>query len=368
MLRYLQIKKMLIDLVSMMEPGQKLPDRTSLCKTLDTTRTTLDKAIRELVAQDFLTSRKGSGTYVSGALDGRMDDIENWGVIVPNITESVYSRLVKGIGNVAQEYGSNVILCNSENDPQKQEQIVRRLLASGVAGFIVVPVITSDPVHNYQMYSSLTSSNVPFIFCNRTIEGISAPMVTSNDFYGGYIATKYLINKGYRNIAFLSRHRYRTSLDRVHGYMAALSENNIPINRRLIMIPAASGQKIDTYEAFKELLTEEDGVVDSVFCFNDDIAEKAIQAITDLGKKVSDDIGVIGYDNTEICNNHVPRLSSVAYKTEEIGEKAGSLLYELCHGKPQASQFEYYLFQPEIVERESCMGCKEQQSAKTASV
>ncbi len=68
MLRYLEIKKQLQDLIAVTTPGEKLADRVTLCRRFDTTRTTLDKAIRELVREGMLTSRKGSGTYVASSL------------------------------------------------------------------------------------------------------------------------------------------------------------------------------------------------------------------------------------------------------------------------------------------------------------
>ena len=357
MLRYLEIKNELLNMTSSMEPGQKLPDRVVLCKMLDTSRTTLDKAIRELMDQGFLSSKKGSGTYVVGALDGAVDNAENWCVIIPNIMESIYSGLVKGISNIAQSRNANLILCNSDNDSGRQEQNIRRLLVSGVAGFIIVPVIANNPIENYQLYSNLIKSDVPFIFCNRSVDGVSAPVVTSNDFYGGYIATKHLISKGYRHIAFIAKYKYRTSMDRCQGYITALLENNIPINRRLIIVPAEGGQKLDCCREMERLLDDREEV-DAVFCFNDDVAINVIKAINGHGKKVSDDIGVIGYDNSASCDTQTPKLTSISYKNEEIGEKAANLLCDLCDNKPLSSEFEYYLFQPEIVERESCLGLR----------
>lgn len=358
MLRYLEIKNELINMTLSMNPGQKLPDRTALCKMLDTSRTTLDKAIRELVNQGVLSSRKGSGTYAVGALDGAVDNAENWCVIIPNIMDSIYSGLVKGISNVAQLHNANIILCNSDNDSGKQEQNIRRLLVSGVAGFIIVPVIANNPIENYQLYSNLIKSDVPFIFCNRSVDGVSAPVVTSNDFYGGYIATKHLISKGYRHIAFVTKYRYRTSMDRCQGYITALLENDITINRRLIVVPAEGGRQLDCGREMERLLDDENETVDAVFCFNDDVAINVCKAIKGRGKRISDEIGVIGYDNSASCETQSPRLTSVSYKNEEIGEKAASLLYDLCDNKPRSSEFEYYLFQPEIVERESCQGLK----------
>lgn len=358
MLRYLEIKNQLLEIIATMSPGERLTDRITLCKKLDTTRTTLDKAINELIQQGILTSQKGSGTFVVGTLEGSVPDSENWCVIVPNIIDPIYGGLVSGIETVAQQHNTNLILCNSDNDSAKQEKYIRRLLISGVAGFIIVPVITDDPVENYRLYSNLVGSNIPFIFCNRNVEGVSAPIVTSNDFYGGYIATKHLIKNGYRKIAYVARQKYRTSMDRCQGYMTALLENGIDINRRLIIFPTVGTQSpFDYRQEVKALLSS--GEADAVFCFNDSIAIQISNVIKSMGMTVSEDIGIIGYDNIDACKSHSPALSSVSYKIEEIGKKAADVLLHLCNAQKEPSGFEYYLFQPEVIPRESCKGKKE---------
>ena len=127
-----------------------------------------------------------------------------------------------------------------------------------------------------------------------------------------------------------------------------LMEEGIPINRRLIRFEP------DIAQATRELLHGEDAL-DAVFCFNDQVAEECCQTILKHGLSISDDIGIIGYDNTDICNRLPVSLSSVSYKNYEIGEKAAELLWGILNEKPLLD-FEYYLFQPGIVERESCKG------------
>lgn len=354
MLRYLEIKKQLQDIIAATSPGEKLQDRVTLCRMLDTTRTTLDKAIRELVTEGMLTSRRGSGTFVGNNL--KVEDAQeiSWCVIVPNITESIYNTLVSAIESVAQQKNINVILCSSDNDFQRQERFIRRLSKSGVAGFIIVPVITDDPSENHRLYNNLVVSEIPFIFCNRPVEGISAPTVTSNDFYGGYIATKHLIAQGYHKIAYISTKRYVNAIDRCKGYMSALLENGLEINRRLIRMPWGNGATLNYYDETKRLLETED--VDAVFCFSDTGAVHVGAAITDAGLTISDDIGLICYNDTEVARFYSPSLTSISYKTQEIGKKAAEVLYQRCTNPKGLQEFNFYLFLPEVVERESCKG------------
>ena len=133
MRRYLEIKDELIKMIAEMKPGQPLPSRPHLCDKLETTRTTLDRAMQELEKEGVVYSKTGSGTYVIGILKGKVDKVENCGVIVPSISEEIYSLLARGIENIACHRGANIILCNSDNDPEKQKCYIKRLLLARVS-------------------------------------------------------------------------------------------------------------------------------------------------------------------------------------------------------------------------------------------
>jgi DNA-binding LacI/PurR family transcriptional regulator len=356
MLRYQEIKLRLKEEIAKMNANDKLPARPNLCTLLDTTRTTLDKAINELIEEGLLTAKNGSGTYVSAMqISNGIKQIGHWGVIVPNIMDAIYPGFVRSIENVAQGYDISVTLCNSDNDVEKQEQYIKRLILTGVSGFIIVPVITNNLKENYRLYSQLLDANIPFVFCNRSIDGIDVPVVTSNNFYGGYIATKHLINRGYQNIGFISRKNYRTSIERCQGYLSALMEAGITIDRENVIMQC--NENTDYHVGYTEMtqMLNSDKKLDAVFCFNDFLVRGVYQAIKDKGLQVSKDIGIIGYDNEDFCEATVPMITSISYKNMEIGEKAAELLWKMVNNQP-IPEFSYYLYQPEIVIRDSCKG------------
>lgn len=356
MKRYLEIKEALITIIADMEPGKSLPSRSNLCEKLETTRTTLDRAIRELEKEGVVYSKKGSGTYAIGILKGKVEEVENWGVIVPNISEETYSLLVRGVENVACRSEVNIILCNSDNNAEKQKHYIERLLLSRVSGFIIVPVVSYNVAISDVLYSALLKSNIPFVLCNRTIEGIHAPSVRSNDFYGGYIATKHLISKGYRSIAYIAQNIYSVSNERCQGYISALMECGYGIDRRMVILPQEESLE-GVYRSMEHLLQQEKKP-DAVFCFNDKVAIEVCRAVKDSGLKVSEDIGIIGYDNNIQASVNQPPLTSVAFKSQEIGEKAAEVLSKLIDKEKLNSNFNVYLYQPTIIERESCLGKK----------
>jgi DNA-binding LacI/PurR family transcriptional regulator len=356
MLRYKEIKNILAMEIAKMNINDKMPSRSDLCKKLDTAKATLDKAINELMAEGVLYARGGSGTYVAGGNEELPIHNGNWGVIVPDVMESFYAELVRGVENVAQSHGINVIICNSDSDFEKQEQYIKRLKHSGISGFIIVPVLSPDKQDNDRLYSLLTQLKIPFVFSNRNAEGINAPVVACNSFYGSYIATKHLLEKGYRNIAYIAYQKFRTSIDRYQGYISALMEYEIEINQKIIAIEDRSHSHTYGYEAMKNILALGQSV-DAVFCFNDKVARAVYQAIAEAGLRISDDIGVIGYDNTDICEKCAPAITSVTLNNLAVGIKAAEVLYKLTN-KEDLSDFYFYLIKPNIVVRESCLGLK----------
>lgn len=358
MLRYLEIKERLRKEIAVMQPDQRLPSRPQLCRRLDTTRTTLDKAIRELVEEGLLTSQNGSGTYVTELDKEHLSARGNWGVIVPNIMESIYPSMVRGIENIAQKNEFTITLCNSDNSVKKQERYVQQLIRSGAAGIIIVPVITDDPRKIYALYEQLYKVQMPLVFCNRNVPKIDVPFVTSNSFYGGYLATKHLVGRGYQHIAYISRENYCTSMERCQGYLAALVEAGLEIDRHIIVLHGKENCSNEEagYMEMNRLLAV-DSAIDAVFCFNDYVARGVITAVREHGLRVSEDIGIIGYDNEIFCEIMEPPMTSVSYHNMEIGQKAGELLCDMIQ-KKEMPEFKYYLYEPEVVERRSCLGPK----------
>ena len=350
-IRYQEIKAIILNEIQGMMPDTRLDSRPDLCKRLETTRTTLDRAIAELVGEGFLYSQNGSGTYVNHPKRRETTlNTERWGVIVPSVTENIYSEILSGVEVVASGQNINVLLSNSDGDMDRQKRCIQRM-KDCVTGMIIVPAICKTAHEGYQLFKQLEDAKIPFVFCNRGLEGVEAPVVTSNDFYGGYIATRHLIEKGYKKIAYLSKIRYETSLQRCHGYITALMEAGIEIDRKLIVLQEKGRKNLPGYDSMKRFFALDRGL-DAVFCFNDLLIPGVLQAAQEQNMRIPQDMGIIGYDNSPICEAQRPKITSVSYQSRQIGAKAAEILMKLISGQYH-SDFDLYLFQPEIVERES---------------
>lgn len=363
MYKYQQIKQMILNDIGRLRPNERILSRPAMCRKFGFARTTVDMAINELIQEGVLYTKNGSGTYVSEDYRTGMarmyDGISSWGVILPDLVSDIYPRFIRGIEDFAQQHHINLVICNTDNIVAKQNDYIARLCESGAVGLIIIPAI-SDRQDN-RGFELLKERHIKYVLCNRPVDPYSdVPIVCSNDFYGGYIATKHLLEKGYRRIAYIARERYKASIDRYCGYFAALDEKGIGIDRKKVFLEplSESGNTNEgCYQFIKSLLSSKHPP-DSFFCFNDRIATQAYRAVREASLKISDDIGVIGYDDTQICEVIGPSLTSVQFMGYEMGKQAAKILHHIMNGG-QMTGTNVFIYQPKLMIRDSCTGREE---------
>ena len=354
MSKYDKLKETLSADLRFMQPNARVPSRHSLCLKYKLSRATVDKALKELIDEGVLYAIQGSGTFVAQrAEEATNGGVISWGVVVPNIMDDICPVFLRGIEDFAQKLSINIVICNTDNDSEKEEEYLRRLAESGVRGIIIIPTII--PSGNLAAYKLLEQRNISYVFCNRSIDGMEhIPFIASNDFYGGYCATKHLIENGYRRIGFVSRYHYRTSMNRFYGYTAALLEAGLGIDRSIVAAELRNFQQTGVKDFVSRMLSLQ-SPPDAFFCHNDGVAVQLCNELTACGKRVPEDFGIIGYDNTNVCETLDPKLSSVAFKNYEMGAKAADILYDLTRGR-RFDGIRTYIFQPELVIRGSSSG------------
>ena len=351
MSKYQRLKEKLLQEIALKAANEKMPSRPSVCTKYDLSRATVDKAFTELIDEGWLYAVKGGGTYVSPQAPVLAEqEAMTWGVVVPDIAEDICPEFVRGIEDFADNKGISVILCNSDNEAEKEKSYLCRLQKAGARGLIIIPAISTQV--NREVYEDLLASNIRIVFCIRNFpEIVGCPVVMVNDFYGGYIATKHLLEEGYQDVAFLSRYIYQTSINRFLGYSAALMESGHIIN------PQYALTHIDDYstEVLKERLEKmlnSETPPDAFFCHNDTIAVEVSKILKQLGKKVPEEIGIIGYDDIRDSETNNPKLSTISFGSYEMGRKAAHLLYDSIV-KPQVEVSCLDVCLPKLIVRKS---------------
>lgn len=355
-LRYQEIKQALLELASQSRPHSKLPSRKELCERYLVTRTTVDRAVNELMSEGYLYSLNGSGTYVADhATNGLALAHEgvNMAVLLPNIMEDTYPGILRGIEDVMQVSGVNVSICNTDNDFEKQISYIQRLVRSHVDGIIIIPATSEAGNGSDHLRELLVNISIPVVFCNRSIPGVQKPLVTCNDFYGGYIATRHLLEKGYRKIAFLCSHPYTTTDKRYQGFQAALWDADLETDPSLIQFEFSRPCMETGQIGMEKLLAR--AIPDAVFAFDDQIASGAMKTMEKHGLQCGVDIGLIGYDNTPICDMLHPTLTSVSYGEYENGRLAAEMLLKMILNPSYEAPLLTTTY-PKLHVRESCPG------------
>ena len=334
MFSYQQIKERLLHDIRRMPSDSKLLSRPELSKKYLVSRTTIDRAISELIGEGLLYARDGSGTYVAKAVEAPKslnDFFTSWGVILPDIRHDTYPGILRGIEDVANANGINIVICNSDNEERKQADYIIKLIASRVSGIIIVPALIprTDP----EIFFHLEHAGIPLVFCNRAIEGVDAPKVFSNNFYGAYKITRHLLSNGYKRIGFITRTWYSIAFERFQGYLSALAEAGVQSNEKLYTFTADADGCIDETVAARTLINAKDPV-DAIFCFNDSIAWNVFWELDKAGKRIGKDFGLVGYDNTHICDQCPIKLTSMDFRTYETGHESAKLLLMMTKKEP----------------------------------
>lgn len=353
--QYQRIKELLKDEINALPPNAKLLSRPELAVKYQTSRTTIDKAISELIGEGYLYAINGSGTYIAERESTLNESVTSnnylsWGVILPDIRQDTYPGILRGIEDEANANGINTIICNSDNDDKKESEYLYKMIRSKVSGIIIVPAVIAAE-SSIEAYRAVAEAGIPLVFCNRGVPYFDAPKVVSNNFYGGYLVTKHLLESGYKRIGYITRLWYVTSMERFQGYLSALSEYGIEIDENLYTFPVDPQGRVDEI-AHTQALMQSATPPDALFCFNDSIAEKVFDEVCKSGKIPGADFGLAGYDNTNICDKLPIKLTSVKFKTYEIGREAAKLILRITHGE-YVPKYKSIILQPQLVIRES---------------
>lgn len=246
------------------------------------------------------------------------------GLIVPDIANPWFPSLIKGVENVSRLHDFNLVLSDSENDPDVEADNIETMVSRGVSGLILVP---TD--RNSSASMRLVDEGFPVVFLDREIESRAVNFVTSMNAEGAYQATKYLISLGHRQIAYVSgSEQIDTEWKRRSGYNRALEEAGIEADNSLI-VPG----NYDLEQARRGVLELLTGGVSftAVFASDDVMAYGAKSAITGHGLAVPQDISIIGFD--DIAYSSLMGLTTVAQSPFELGKNAVLLMGDILAGR-----------------------------------
>ena len=267
------------------------------------------------------------------------------GVVIPDITNPFYPEVILGAEEVAALARYSVILCNANEDPAQEERQLNALFSHRVDGVLIAcsnPAIAMDRLLNRRF---------PIVCFDRIPEGFRGDAAATDNFAGGYLATRHLIELGHRRIAILAgRTELSTHSGRLEGFRKAMQEAQVPV---LDEYCRTGGMQVETGYRFGRALVRLATPPSAVFCSNNKVLLGFMRALAEAGLECPADISVVGFDDFTWTESFHPPLTMVSQPARELGRQAMHLLLSRIEGGQGTVECQRVQLRPELRIRHS---------------
>ena len=265
------------------------------------------------------------------------------GLLVPNSLNPYFAELARGIEDYCERNGYCVILCNSDDDPDKQRSYLRVLLEKRIDGLIV-----ASAGGDSGLAEGLSCVRTPMVIVDRGLEGVDADLVRIDHEYGAYLATRHLLELGHRDIATISGPATTSVAQmRLAGFCRALKDAGIEVPRERML--ESDFTSTGGYNAAATLL--ERNPPSAIFAANDMIGIGVLRAAAERNVRVPTELSVIGFDDIQMSRYVYPALTTVGQSILQLGEMAAEVLLRRIATPDLVT--EQRIVTPSIVMRES---------------
>lgn len=260
-------------------------------------------------------------------------------------SDPFFPRVIRGVSTALAARDLQLILLMPD-DLHEEERTVRYLTGGHVDGVILVSLHGNDPLP-----SELAARRVPLVVVGRPL-GVEVDHVDADNRGGATLATRHLLEGGRRRIATITGPADMVAgIDRLAGYRDALSEAGVPVDPQLIAVGDFTHEG-GTAAMERLLATRPD--LDAVFCASDLMAVAALGVLQTGGRRVPEDVAVVGYDDAPIATTTRPPLTSIRQPVEEMGREMVHLLVESMERRDRVPR--RVILATELIRRASSTG------------
>jgi len=343
-----------------LKKGDRLPSESELVREFGASRITVGRAVRDLQAAGLVERRAGSGTYVKNPQTARA---LSFGLLIPDLGETeIFEPICQGMmaSPLARDHA---LIWGSPSGASKEErawQLCRQYIDRGVSGVFFAPLELSREQNdlNQRIARALDEARIPVVLLDRTV--VPYPERGHHDLVGidnrraGYVITEHLLRLGSQRVSFIALPNAAATVDaREAGFREALYTWDRPVDRSLVhrvdpSDPAAISRVMDELSP--------DGIV----CANDRTAARLIPTLLRTGRRVPDDVRVVGIDDVEYAKLLSVPLTTLRQPTRQIGDAALSAMLERVARTHLPTRD--ILLNCELIVRDSC-GAKPRQGS-----
>ena len=240
------------------------------------------------------------------------------GLMVENISDHFFANIARFIEDRAYKNGYKIIYCSTDNDAAKTKDLIAMFRDRHVDGYIIAP-----PVGVENDIAALIKDELPVVLFDRYYPTIDSSYVVIDNLFATYNATKYFIDHGYKNIAFITFASHQTQMQaRMDGYEKALKEYGLKPHIKEVIFNQDAQFIIEPITDY----LEKNKSFDAILFGTNRIGVCGLKVMSNMGIKAPNDIAVISFDDYDVFELYSPSITAIAQPIEEIADKVISLL------------------------------------------
>jgi LacI family transcriptional regulator len=235
------------------------------------------------------------------------------GVLVADIANPFFAEIVRRIEKHLAGYGYNLIVCNTDEEPEREARYLKLLYDRRIDGAIIASTGANLPI-----YRQYVEQRIPLIFFDRYPPQPYGTVITADNYVAGYIATRHLIQLGHQEIAIIARYpTLSTTHARLEGYRAALNDHGLPVREDLIVL--TNSRVSASLEAASALLARPQRPT-GLIAANHIMALGLLQAVREADLACPQEISLVCFDDQAWAPLFTPPLTVVAYPIAKLSD------------------------------------------------
>ncbi len=273
------------------------------------------------------------------------------GVIIPDISNPFFGEVIKGISTIADKYSSSLLVCNTEEQMEKELKYLELFKTQHVMGLIITPK-TDQVEYNSKYLYQLEVLGVPIVLLDRGINLSHFNSVFIDSVTGAYNAVSALLNEGHKNIAIISGPMSsKPGRERFYGYENALRVYNMEVDKENVFF--GDFKRKTGYDITKNILKLKNKPT-AIFAANNMMAQGCVKALIEEGLSIPEDMAFISFDDVDMFEIMNLNISTVSRPTTKMGEVAAEMLFDLIENKEvKSSSIKEVLLETKLVLRGS---------------
>ena len=241
------------------------------------------------------------------------------GVVIPDLNNPYFGKIIKGISQKLDAQGLNFILLDSDASLKKEKKNIRTLIEQKIKGVIVAPV-SNDKLMGFDHFNQLAEQEIPYVFIDREVEGIKTSSIHPDNKNSAYSATKFLLKKTDYVTMISGPQKITTAIRREEGYRLAMRDSGLEE-----IVYYGDYRMESGYKIILEILKREK-LPRALFIANNMMSLGVIKGLLENGVKISEDISLFSFDEVEMANAFGIKINYFKFDVKSIGEKAVELL------------------------------------------